>query len=143
MEIILAGAALLLAAAIIVTLTLMSGPNPARQEAPEDSYVPTALLNKSELKLLGVLDSCVPEIFGAGARVFAQVSYGEFLKGGSRGAHAKINSKRADFVIANAAGKVLAIVEYQGAGHYGRGDAARARAEASDAAKRKASAAPG
>ena len=40
-------------------------------------------------------------------------------------------------------GNVLLVIEHQGAGHYGKGDAARARAEANDRTKREALASAG
>jgi len=108
-----------------------------------ESFSATPILNKSERSLLKVLDQVVPGTLGQDVRIFAQVSYGEFLKGSSRAAHARVNQKRADFVAADTDGKVVCVVEYQGAGHYGRSQAARERAEKNDAVKRKALASAG
>ncbi|WP_417808792.1 DUF2726 domain-containing protein [Thioclava sp.] len=58
-------------------------------------------------------------------------------------AYATINHKRADFVIADAQDSILCVVEYQGVGHYGRGNAAREKAEKSDKVKRAALASAG
>lgn len=107
------------------------------------SYKAAPLLNKSEGALLELLDLSAVSVFGAGTRVMAQVSYGEFLKGEGRAAHSRINSKRADFLIVDEANQPVCVVEYQGAGHYGRGEAARARAIASDEIKRSACASAG
>lgn len=122
--------------AIIVAKAINGRDTPAAD--PADSFRATDLLNASEVKLLSALESITRDVFGPEARVFAQVSYGEFLKGSTPSAHARINQKRADFVIANPAQTVICVAEYQGSGHYGRSHASRARAEASDAMKRKA-----
>ena len=104
----------------------------------EVEFVPRALVNKSEFKVLLLLEEAVRER-GAGHRVMAQTCYGEFLKPKDRSAgsdtnlaYRSINSKRADFVIIDAAGFPVAVVEYQGHGHY-RGTAAQR-----DAVKREA-----
>jgi len=49
-----------------------------------------------------------------------QVSYGEFLSCNNRQKFFSINAKRADFVVYDTRFRVLAVVEYQGDGHYGR-----------------------
>lgn len=139
MEILFICAAVIFVAVVIIA-KLSSGGTPRETAGKdvEDSFTAVSLLNQSEARLLGMLDTVVGPIFGAKARVFAQVSYGEFLKGSSRSAFAKVNQKRADFVVADAAGTVLCVIEYQGAGHYGRGPAAREKAEMSDKVKRAA-----
>lgn len=115
-----------------------SGKTPAAPAVKDDAFSRTALLNKSETAVLAALDACVRDVFGPDARIFSQVSYGEFLKGETRGAHAKINQKRADFLIASPAETVVCVVEYQGAGHYGRSQASREKAQVSDSVKRSA-----
>ncbi len=82
------------------------------------------LLNRSEFQVLLVLEDAARAL-GAGHRVMAQTCYGEFLKLKSRErnddtnrAYRSINSKRADFVIIDPAGYPVAVVEYQGSGHY-------------------------
>jgi hypothetical protein len=139
MEILFICAAVILVAVIIIA-KLSSGSTPRETVGKdvEDSFTAVSLLNQSEARLLGALDTVVGPIFGPKARVFAQVSYGEFLKGSSRSAFAKVNQKRADFVVADTAGTVLCVIEYQGTGHYGRGPAAREKAEKSDKVKRAA-----
>ncbi len=101
------------------------------------------VLNKSEKKLIRDLDIVIQEVFGPEARLLSQVSYGEFLKGEDRAAHARINQKRADFVVVDGDFEVLCVIEYQGAGHYGRGEKARANAEHRDRVKRAACASAG
>jgi hypothetical protein len=96
------------------------------------------LLNKAEKQLVLDLDVVIPEVFGPTARMLSQVSYGEFLKGEDRSAHARINQKRADFVVVDAGFELLCVIEYQGSGHYGRGEKARANAEHRDRVKRAA-----
>jgi hypothetical protein len=96
------------------------------------------LLNRSEFQVLLALEEAVG-LHNAGHRVMAQTCYGEFLKLKSRErnddtnrAYRSINSKRADFVIIDAAGYPVAVVEYQGSGHY------QGTAELRDAVKREA-----
>lgn len=96
------------------------------------------LLNRSEFQVLLVLEAAAKEA-KSGHRVMAQTSYGEFLrlKRGERNddadrAYRSINSKRADFVIVDAAGYPVIVVEYQGSGHY------QGTAELRDAVKREA-----
>lgn len=96
------------------------------------------LLNRSEFQVLLALEEAVC-LLNAGHRVMAQTCYGEFLKLKSRErnddtnrAYRSINSKRADFVIIDAAGYPIVVVEYQGSGHY------QGTAELRDAVKREA-----
>lgn len=128
---------------IVIAVILVVGVLALQALAPKPkenlgSYSPRPLMNKSENKVMAALDAALPEVFGPDARVFGQVSYGEFVKGDDQSSKAMINQKRADFVIVGPAGEILCIVEYQGAGHYGRGPAARQRAERSDRVKRHA-----
>jgi hypothetical protein len=132
------GAVILVAVIIIAKLSSGSTPREPAGKGLEDSFTAVSLLNQSEARLLAVLDTVVGPVFGAKARTFTQVSYGEFLKGNTRSAFAKVNQKRADFVVADAAGTVLCVIEYQGSGHYGRGPVAREKAEKNDTVKRAA-----
>lgn len=83
------------------------------------------LLNKSEARILPVLERIVAEI-GEGHRVMAQTSMGEVLRprAGSgndkarRQAFASINSKRLDFAIFDRYGMLACAIEYQGRGHH-------------------------
>lgn len=96
------------------------------------------LLNKSEFPVLLVLEAAAREV-NAGHRVMAQTCFGEFLRlkrgeknGDADRAYRSINSKRADFVIVDAAGYPAVVIEYQGTGHY------QGTAELRDAVKREA-----
>jgi len=110
----------------------------SKPTSDEDKFTATPLFNKSEASLLRVLDRVCQGTLGQDIRIFSQVSYGEFLKGSTRAAYAKISQKRADFVGADPQGRVVCVIEYQGSGHFGKSDASRARAEKSDAMKRRA-----
>lgn len=109
----------------------------------EYKYTAKSLLNQSEIRVLAALDTTVPAIFGPDARIFTQVSYGEFLKGDSRGAFQRVNARRADFVVADKQGNVLRVIEYQGSGHYGNSNAAREKAKHGDNVKRSSLASAG
>jgi uncharacterized protein DUF2726 len=96
------------------------------------------LLNRGEFQVLLVLEEAV-RAHGEGHRVMAQTCFGEFLKPKNRErnsntdlAYRSINSKRADFVIVDAAACPVMVVEYQGSGHY------QGTAELRDAVKREA-----
>ncbi|WP_397543010.1 DUF2726 domain-containing protein [Roseovarius salis] len=91
------------------------------------SFEVQPLLNGSEARLLPVIESALAT-YGRGHRVMAQTSLGELLrpchergqKGLAAAARAAINSKRLDFAIVDRSGRLVAAVEYQGSGHYGR-----------------------
>jgi hypothetical protein len=65
-------------------------------------------------------------------RVMAQVSLGEILASPDPDAYAAVNSKRADLLLVTRAGEPIAVIEYQGEGHYQEAAAAR------DAVKKEA-----
>lgn len=94
------------------------------------------LLNKEEIQLFNILLDIKPE----GHHLFSQVSYGEFLNCGSNRNRKfwSINAKRADFVLCNAAFKVVSVIEYQGGGHFGWSKRSREDAEWRDDTKRTA-----
>ena len=96
-------------------------------------FEPRPILNKSELRRFAWIEDWAR---GGPYRLFAQVSYGEVIRSPDREAHASVNSKRADFVLVDAAGMPAAVIEYQGSGH-GQGNAA-ARDEVKRAALAKA-----
>lgn len=75
------------------------------------------LMNKSEYGVFCKLERLL-SASQRGYRVFAQVSLGEILGSDDKQAYLAINSKRADFVIIDWAGQPIAVVEYQGTGHY-------------------------
>jgi hypothetical protein len=96
------------------------------------------LLNREEFRLLPMLEAFVRDN-APNHRVMAQVSMGEIIKPVAVGASPAllnraflaINAKRLDFSIFDASGLIVAAIEYQGSGHYGKG------AEARDAVKRE------
>ena len=102
-------------------------------------FEPKRLLNKSEYKLLLLLESVACES-NARLRVMAQTSMGELIrpKSGSAPhrdcslAYRSINSKRIDFVVIDRFGIPMLAIEYQGNGHYHRHSFMR------DAVKREA-----
>ena len=83
------------------------------------------LLNKSEYRILQILEKTTREING-GHRVMAQTSLGEIIApkttSGSDEARdlafRSINSKRLDFLVIDRYGMPALAVEYQGHGHY-------------------------
>ena len=102
-------------------------------------FEPRRLLNKSEYKILQILEKITRE-FGGGHRVMAQTSLGEIIapKTASGSDEARdlafrsINSKRLDFLIIDHSCLPALAVEYQGHGHY------QNRAFMRDAVKREA-----
>ena len=134
------GAAVVFALVVLVAAAAVSGRTSADAFG---RFSRKPLLNKSEKRLALALDDIAPGVFGPGARVLSQVSYGEFLKGEDQVAHGRINQKRADFVIVDADFEVLCVIEYQGAGHYGSDAKARENAEYRDRVKRAACASAG
>ncbi len=92
------------------------------------------LLNKSEQRLYRMVEGIVP----SDCRVMAQVSYGEILRCKNRRKFFSINAKRADLVISDPHFNVLAVIEYQGQGHYGPTVKSRRNACDRDRQKRRA-----
>ena len=88
-------------------------------------FKPRPLLNRSEYKILRILEEVAQDIPG-GHRVMAQTSLGEVLApqmaSGSKEARDlafhSINSKRLDFLVIDGYGMPVLAVEYQGHGHY-------------------------
>ena len=88
-------------------------------------FKPRPLLNRSEYKILRILEEVSQDIRG-GHRVMAQTSLGEVLApqmaSGSKAARdlafRSINSKRLDFLVIDGYGMPVLAVEYQGHGHY-------------------------
>jgi len=106
-------------------------------------FVARPLLNTPEQRVHAMLVRAVPKSFGISARLFAQVSYGEFLDSPDRRAFWSINARRADFLITDAEFRPLCVVEYQGSGHFGHNAQAEARARQGDTIKRRALASAG
>ena len=94
------------------------------------------LLNKSERLLHSALWIALSELNRNDLHLFTQVSYGEFLEAGSAKTRASFNSKRADFVIADANFVPKVVIEYQGSGHFGSNWISHQNASARDAIKR-------
>jgi hypothetical protein len=99
--------------------------SPGHDHAQKVGWRRKRLLNKPEYGLLRQLETLVQRAPG-GYRLFAQVSYGAFLEATSRhdleetrkaAEHAPIR-KRADFLIIDRYGNPVAVLEYQGDGHY-------------------------
>lgn len=88
-------------------------------------FEPVPLLNRSEARLLPLLESVVRKL-NAGHRVMAQTALGEVIRTAAGAAskeeqdaaYASINSKRLDFAIIDRFGILRLAVDYQGHGHY-------------------------
>lgn len=89
------------------------------------------LMNKGEYAIFCKLEKLLSQLPGR-YRLFAQVSLGEILHTDNDQAYKSINCKRSDFVIIDRAGYPVAVIEYQGGGHYQKDASIR------DAIKREA-----
>jgi hypothetical protein len=116
----------------IVALLMPTG----RRSGQDDTtpFKKRDLLNKSEQKVFADLAKIVP----SDHHLMCQVSYGAVLQNPSRNRYMSINSKRADFMIFDEQAQIVAVIEYQGSGHYGRSHESKARATESDRIKRSA-----
>ncbi|MCL4068169.1 DUF2726 domain-containing protein [Pseudomonas sp. GX19020] len=103
----------------------------------ERSYAARTVLNKSERSLFTIIERTLSGI-PSRPRLLCQVCYGEFLSSPSKRAFWRINAKRADFLIVDREFKPLAVIEYQGRGHYGSNRKTAANAKARDRIKRQA-----
>ena len=106
----------------------------ARRRPGAAALRPTALLNRPEAKLFRMLEHRLP----AGYRLHAQVSYGAMFVLEDTAAYARINRRRADMVITDKAFEVVAVIEYQGAGHAGFTARSALRSRRADQIKRQA-----
>lgn len=104
------------------------------QRKTRPKFAPAALVNKSERRLFELLRAELPDDIW----IFPQVSYGAILKNRSYKRYMSINAKRADFVVCNWELHPILVVEYQGAGHYGKTSKSRAAAKRRDRVKRQA-----
>jgi hypothetical protein len=103
--------------------------SPGHDHAQKVGWRRKRLLNKPEYALLRQLEALVQNAPN-GHRLFAQVSYGAFLEATARQdleetrkvAEHALMRKRADFLIIDRYGNPVAVIEYQGDGHY-RGNA--------------------
>lgn len=118
---------------------LKGTPERARHDAAEQlravmeaDFTARPLLNKSERKLLGVLDAALA-VHASGWRAMGQVCLGEILASKDADAYMAVNSKRVDLLIVDAECQPLHAIEFQGSGHHlGTNSAAR------DAVKKEA-----
>lgn len=94
-------------------------------------FKPRMLLNRKEVEVFKALDQIVIARNSAW-QVMAQVSLGEFLSSEDKDAYSCVNSKRVDFALMDADGRVHHALEYQGTGHHQGSAAAR------DAVKKEA-----
>ena len=99
-----------------------------------NAYQAKPLLNLSERRLLGVLHRHAP----SGLSVMCQVSYGELVTCRSRAKYFRVNAKRADFVLIDRDTNPVAVVEYQGGGHFGFNKMDKLKAKRGDRQKRHA-----
>lgn len=95
------------------------------QLVAEAAFQRVPLLNKSEARLLPILEKLVREL-GQGHRLLIQVALGELLCAANADgkpnygleANRAINAKRLDFAIIDRRGLMVAAIEYQGSGHH-------------------------
>jgi hypothetical protein len=97
----------------------------------EADFEKRPLMSKSEARLFYEAENTI-KTSRLNWRVMAQVSLGEILTSPDPRAYAAINSKRVDMLIITSRGVPIAVVEYQGEGHYQGSAAAR------DAVKKEA-----
>lgn len=113
---------------VIAALAIFAG------KVSQPRFASRALLNRSERRLFWILVKLAPR----GWHVMSQVSYGEFLSCKSSRKFFSINAKRADFVLCDASFAPVAVIEYQGGGHYGNSRRSRTDAQRRDRQKRRA-----
>ncbi|MGZ3218429.1 DUF2726 domain-containing protein [Paracoccus sp. T5] len=77
------------------------------------------LMNKSELQLFRIINLWLGE-HARGYHVSPQATYGAFLGCKDYAKWRLMSAKRADFVVFDPQGHVRLIIEFDGAGHYGR-----------------------
>ncbi|WP_165352878.1 DUF2726 domain-containing protein [Loktanella sp. IMCC34160] len=101
------------------------------------SITVVAICNSSEQVLRAAIARLLRQAGFLDMMVFPQVSYGEFLKTSDRKLFWSFNAKRADMVIIAADYRPVAVVEYQGSGHWGRTRRDGRDAERRDTLKRR------
>ncbi|WP_440030487.1 DUF2726 domain-containing protein [Chromobacterium amazonense] len=79
-------------------------------------YEKKSLMNKPEYLLFRKLETLMADY--KYFRIFPQVSLGEILSARIKKDYSIINSKRVDFVVIDERGYAIAVIEYQGNGHY-------------------------
>jgi hypothetical protein len=100
----------------------------------EPKFIAVPVLNKTEKRLFAAISS----IIQPNLRLCPQVSYGEFLGCKSSRKFWKINAKRADMIVVNEDFHVVAVIEYQGSGHFGKTKTSRSNSLRRDRQKQKA-----
>lgn len=116
--------AILLAVAVLIWVKLII----------RGRYGTTPLLNRSEANLYRRMQSLLPPTMA----LQIQCSYGEFITHPNKHKFRLVNSKRADFVVTDGNFHPLAVIEYQGKGHFGPNWKSRTRVKRNDRIKRKA-----
>ncbi len=76
-----------------------------------------AILNNEEKSVYFALIEMIKSYKGA-FYVYSQVNLGEIISSSTDDGHSAINSKRVDFCISNKHFEPIAVVEYQGSGHF-------------------------
>lgn len=127
---------------------------PSRPDRPPLSHAEQlAAIRRSRLRSKRILNGGETTVFWGLTRlvkiqefqgrlfVYPQVSLGEVFGDSDKpsDAHRTINGKRADFCIVDKSWEPMALVEYQGAGHYGETAPERKQAAERDEIKRAAS----
>ena len=102
------------------------------------AFEPRPLLNGSEKALFHLVRRAIRKAGAGGVSVVPQVSYGEFLRCRDRARFMRVQARRCDMAVIDRQFQVLAVIEYQGAGHYGRRWRDARRAKKSDRLKRAA-----
>lgn len=108
--------------------------------APVAGFTRRPLLNALEMRTYLLLDRWVRER-ETDLHVSAQVSMGEFLAHPDPEEYRRINTKRVDFALFDSAGKVCAVIEADGRGHWGTSAHSAKRARERDLLKDRATSA--
>ncbi len=102
--------------------------------APPAAFASRPLLGRTEARLYRMVAARLPQ----GARLMAQVSYGEMLRCADRRRYWLVAALRADMVAVDAGFHVLAVIEYQGEAHHGFSMRSARAARRRDRLKRRA-----
>lgn len=88
-----------------------------KKEVEKSTYKKRSILNSQEKSVYFALIEMAKYFEGA-FYVYPQVNLGEIISSDSDNGHSAINSKRVDFCISNRYFEPIAVVEYQGGGHF-------------------------
>ena len=88
-----------------------------KQEVERSTYKKRSILNSEEIKVYFALVEMV-RCFEGYFYIYPQVNLGEIISSNTDIGHSAINSKRVDFCISNRSFEPIAVVEYQGGGHF-------------------------